>query len=362
MSRYHYGLFALAALVAAPAAAQQLWQPELGVQAGYSRAKPAGTGQDDASTVISVPSGNYALALFGSSALFAVIPVGNRIAVEPQLTASQIVASLTFARLGARVNYAFTPSLYAAAGGVLNYLSQGPSHTQLGLQVAVGYRHHLTGALNGRLEANWASTHSSDLLPPFNTYSVLAGVSSSLRAAPSGRQSGRATGQFWEPLLGVAGGYTAAHRVGGSSIGGVFFPGSTGDLETIVPAVPAPPTVFAIVPLSGRWAVEPGFDWHSMRQGSNTVTATTAGLRLDYAVSGGWYGGAGGQVSYLDTSNSSGGAVLGATLAWGYRFHLAGALGGRFETSYTMFGKHASLGTPPVNTLGLLMGVLMPLR
>jgi hypothetical protein len=361
--RYFVSILALMALSAGPAAGQRIWEPEIGVQAGYSREKPAGTNRDDALTFISVPGGNYLGALLGSNALFAVVPIGARLAVEPQLTAMQLNAVLTTARLGVRVNYAITRTLYAAAGGVLNYQSlNAPSHNQIGLQVALGYRRHLTGDLNGRLEANWVSTHGSDIFSPFNTYSLLAGVSASLRPAQPGRGPRGPTNALWTPQLGVAGGYTSAHRIGTSSFGGIFLPGSTNDLTGFATALPAPPALFAILPIGGRWALEPSFDLHRISGNGVGITALTAGARFDYAVHGGWYGGAGAQLAYVNPSTGSSGSILGATLAWGYRFHLAGALGGRFETSYTMSAKNDNLGTPPINTLGLMLGAMIALR
>lgn len=360
--RYPSSLLVLLSVCAGPAAAQGLWQPEIGVQAGYSRQQFAGTG-GTATTFISVPGGNYLGALLGTSALFAVVPVTDRLAVEPQLTAMQANIGLTVARIGARVDYAITPKFYGAAGGILNYLSPGgPGTTQLGLQLAVGYRTHLIGAVNGRLEANWVTTHSSNLLPAFNTYSLLAGFSTSTRASGQSRSAGRSTG-VWTPLVGIAGGYAAAHRVGGGALGGIFLPGGTNDLSSVAGATPSPPTLFAILPLGGRWAIEPSFDLHHIGQsGPSKSTTVTAGARFDYAVHGGWYGGIGGQLAYVNPASGSAGSMLGATLAWGYRFHLVGVLGGRFETSYTMSARNRNLGSPPTNTLALLFGATVPLR
>jgi hypothetical protein len=352
------------ALGAAPVAAQRRWQPEFGVQLGYSHVKPAGTSANDAITVIGVPEANYIPALLTTGSLFAIIPVANRVAVEPQFTATQVNVSLTAVRLGARLNYALSRGLYAAAGGVLNYVSPGnPGHDQLGLQAAVGYRGRLTGSLNGRVEANWISTRSGDFLPAFNAYSVFAGVSTDLSTSGAGRAR-RVTGQAWSPVIGLTGGYVSAHAVGGGpSFAGVFFPGSTNDLATLGIAAPAPPTLFAILPLSGRWAAEPSFELgRTSSSGGADVTAVSVGTRLDVAVHGGWYGAGGAQLVYLNPSAGSAGSILGATFAWGYRFHFAGALGSRFELNYTMSAKNSSLGSRPVNTLGLLLGLMMPLR
>ena len=54
--------------------------------------------------------------------------------------------------------------------------------------------------------------------------------------------------------------------------------------------------------------------------------------------------------------------MVGAGLAGGYRFHLAGPTGGRFEVNYLMTGKNDTLGNPPINTLSLLFGLTMPLH
>jgi Outer membrane protein beta-barrel domain len=364
--RYSHAALALMALSAAPAAAQRPWQPEIGVQLGYSHVKLAGTHVDDAITVIGLPEGNYLPALLSTGSLFAIIPVGTRLAIEPQFTAMQLSGAITAARIGGRLDYAISRGLYAAAGGALNYLSPGsPGHTQVGVQVGVGYRARLTSTLNGRIEANWLSTHSSDLLPAFNTYSVFAGVSSPLNGAGAGRSTRPASARAWTPMVGISGGYVSAYQVGGggASFSGIFLPGSTNDLTTLGVVDPAPPSLFAVLPIGARWAVEPSFDLHRMSgQGAPDVTGVTAGLRLDYAVHGGWYAAAGGQLASISPPTGSSATILGATLAWGYHFHLAGALGSRFEASYTMSGKNSDLGVPPVNTFGLLAGLTMPLR
>lgn len=360
--RYACAILGLTVLCVEPATAQRLWEPEVGVQAGYSRQQFAGVNAD-ALTFISVPSGNYVEALLGSSALFAVIPMGHRLAIEPQLTAMQANAALTTARIGLRLDYALNRQLYAAAGGVLNYLNPAPSgHDQVGLQLALGYRLHLTGELNGRLEANWTTTHDSKLLPAFNTYSLLAGFSASLKPSGQSRHVSSRADRRWSPELGITGGYTAAHRIGGGSIGGIFLPGGTGDMASFAVAYVSPPALFAVVPIGNRWAVEPSFDLHQFSQANQKITAVTVGARFDYAVHGGWYGAAGGQLAYVNPPVGSSGSLLGATLAWGYRFHLAGAIGARFETSYTMSAKNDNLNAPPINTLGLLFGATIPLQ
>jgi len=55
-------------------------------------------------------------------------------------------------------------------------------------------------------------------------------------------------------------------------------------------------------------------------------------------------------------------SLTGLLVAWGYRFHLAGQFGGRFEVNYLQSGKNTDLGIGPTNTLGLAFGAMMPLK
>ncbi len=354
------------AILATPANAQRTWQPEIGVQGGFSSFKPAGTG-GSSTTLIDLPGGSFLTTILTYAPLYAIIPVGNRLAIEPQLGASQLTVgttALTLARVGLRLDYGFGPGLYGAAGTVLNILEPGsPGNKQVGLQIGVGYRTHLAGSLNGRVEANWVTTHASDVTGAFNAYSVLLGVSSTLNGGPAARPT-RSTGtKAWTPMLGVAGGYASAHAVGsGGDITGVFIPGGLNNLSILGPGIAAPPTLFVIVPLGGKWAVEPSFDVHHFAPSGTKTTTFEVGARVDYAVAGGWYAAAGGELVNVKSTGTSSATVTGADLAWGYRFHLAGATGGRFEVNYLMTGKNNTLGSPPINTLSLLFGLTMPLR
>lgn len=358
-------LFVIGALgvLATPALAQHVWQPEIGVQAGFSSVTPAGRGAN-ATTFIDLPGGTFLNALLTYAPLYAVIPAGRRLAVEPQLGFDQVNVggtAATLARVGLRLDYGFGSGFYGAAGGVLNYVSPSSAKTQVGLQAGVGYRRHLGGSINGRIEANWVTTHSSDLLQAFNAYSVLLGVSSSLGGAAAERPSRATATQAWSPVFGIVGGYGSAHVIGsGGAISGVFLPGLTNSLGV---TVQGPPTLFAIVPLGGKWAIEPGLDLHhvSPPTGSGTTTLEI-GARIDYAVTSGWYAAAGGQVTDVNPPTGSSGNLTGADVAWGYRFHLAGPTGGRVELNYLMTGKSDKLGIPPINTFSVLFGLTMPLR
>jgi hypothetical protein len=83
--------------------------------------------------------------------------------------------------------------------------------------------------------------------------------------------------------------------------------------------------------------------------------------RLNYAFGPGWYAAAGPNVWHVVETGSPAVAIVGASLAWGYRFRLTGALGGRVELNYTSFPRNDQLDQAS-NTLGLMLGALLPLR
>jgi len=361
-------LLAIAALVvlATPAAAQRTWQPEIGIQGGFSSYKTAGTG-GNATTFIELPGGTFLTTILTYAPVYAILPVGRRLALEPQFGGSQVNlggSTFTVGRVGLRFDYAFGPGLYGAAGGVLNVAYTGsPGNKQVGLQLGVGYRTHLSGPLNGRVEANWVTTHASDLLGASNAYSVLLGVSSTLGGSTAGRPARASAMKAWSPVIGFVAGYGDAHAVGsGGDVTGIFFPGVTNSFAVFGTAIPAPPTLFAIIPLGGKWAIEPSFDVHHVGSSGSSATSFEAGARFDYAVTDGWYAAAGGQLTNVNPSSGSSATLTGASVAWGYRFHLAGATGGRVEVNYLMTGKNNTVGTPPINTLTVLFGLTMPLQ
>lgn len=356
---------ALAVLGGSTAAAQNSWRAEVGVQGGFARVKPAGTGNSDGMTLLDVPGGSFIYSTLGSAALYAIIPWHNKLAVETQLSGSEVNggggASFAVARLGLRADYAVTPHVYAAAGGTLNYVQGfGPDHTQLGVQVAVGYRRRLTNAINGRIEANFTATEKK-ALGALDIYGVQLGVSAPL-GRPQAAAPRRAGNRLWEPSFGVSGGFASMHVVGTTgAIDGVFLPGVGGGLYFLAPVATAP-TMFVIFPLGSRLAIEPGFDYRSASQGGGSIKVFNVAARLDYAVTGSWYAAAGGHLLDFHSTASASGTAHGLDLAWGYRFHLVGAFNGRFETNYSLNPKSTKLAIPAINTLSLTFGAMMPLN
>jgi hypothetical protein len=200
----------------------------------------------------------------------------------------------------------------------------------------------------------------------------LFGLSARLDGPPSNRPVPRLPDRAWQPMLGLTGGYANAHIVGGGSIAGIILPGFGGSLPAITGGstpLPQPPTVFAIIPIGRRLALEPGLDIHRFQSSGQTVFSGNVGARLDFAVHAGWYAAVGGQLTYIKATqgtftdpNRSSASVTGATLAWGYRFRIAGQVGGRTELNYSMYGKNSDIPSPPVNVTSILFGLTMPLK
>ena len=346
----------------------QSWRSEFGFQSGYTRIKPAGTGASDHIDVFSIPAFNLPGVAPAGASLFAILPWKKKIAVEVSAGLAQgnaivLLGDGTFFDLGLRGNYALTPKLYAAAGGRLNWVETGGvSETQLGVQAAVGYRFGFIAGLRGRVEANASFLAKAEFLAPANTYGVEFGVSKQLGATARSRAAPARTARAWQPALGLQGGYTRAHAVGGGGdLTSIAFPGLGGG-ATVLGTPAGPPVLFAILPVGNKIAIEPGLDINRVQSQGQTLFGASVSARLNYAVSGGWYAAAGGNLVYVKTTGADAETVTGANIAWGYRFPLVGGLGGRFELDYTMMADNANLGLPPVNTFGLQFAATMPLR
>ena len=362
-----FALFALLAAVTTNAQAQKAWQTEFGIQGGYTRVVVAGSGGSPFD-VFSVPGLNLGPVLPASAGLYVVIPWTNKLAVETDVAASQLSSggSNTFFGIGLRGNYAVSGTFYAAAGGALSY-SNGliVNETQLGIQAAVGYRRRLAGPLNGRLEVRSTFWGKAENAPPQDIYAVLIGVSTGMSSGRAVRSTARPqAARAWTTQLGISGGYANVHEIGGFDLTAVSLPGYGGGLGSALgaPGIALPPTMFAIIPIGAKIAIEPGLDIHRFQGNGTTAFSGNFSARVNYAVRGGWYGALGGNLHYIKSTGVNAVSRTGLNLAWGYRFALTGPLGGRMEANYTMFGAKSSAGLPPVNTLGLMFGVLLPLK
>lgn len=355
--------------VVTTAQAQNAWQAEIGIQGGFARVVLAGTGADPTNAIM-VPGfslGNTA------AGVYAIIPWSQKFAVETEIAASQFslgggVASVIGA--GLRGDYAVTKQVYVAAGGTLAYNNGLGNETQLGVQGGLGYRFRLSRTLNGRVEGRTTFLGKADNASPTNVYSVLFGVSTATSGGQAAASaSARPSTRAWRPQIGIAGGYADAHLIGLGSVTSLSFPGyggalgnALGGLVSALRAVTLPPTMFAIIPLGNKVALEPGLDIQRFEEGGQTDFSGNLSLRFDYAVHGGWYGALGGNLHYIKTSGVSAETRTGVNIGWGYRFPLVAGVSGRVETNYTWFREITDLGLPPTNVFGLMFGAAMPLK
>ena len=174
---------------AARGASTSVWTRSLGISGGYSQVHLTGAGDV---VFLSAPGigtslGSLDIYAPGPPVLFAIFPVGRKIAIEPGLDIASIDqgggASLG-ATVSARLNYAVTKGWYGAVGGQLAHVapSGGTSASVVGAGVAWGNRFRLTSNLGGRVELNYLMfPNNTDVGSAANTFSVLFGLMMPLR-------------------------------------------------------------------------------------------------------------------------------------------------------------------------------------
>jgi hypothetical protein len=363
-----FAILALLVGLATSVQAQRAWQSEIGVQGTvYGRLVNAGSG-GDYTDFIGLPSFNLGPAAPFTPSIYAILPWKDKIGIEVGVSAAQLTGGLaaTLVEADLRGNYAFTDQFYFGAGGAVGFISNsGTSETQLGLQGALGYRRHLTGPLNARVEFRAMFWGNTDNVGPRDLYSLLFGVSTrTRRAATTPSRGSRSANRAWTTQLGLSAGYANMHPVGGAGgdITALAFPGFGGALGAFgSPEYTLPPTLFLIFPIGEKFALEPGLDLHRQQSAGSTAFAGNVSARLNYALHNRWYVGLGGSLNYLKGGSQSA-SRTGLNTAVGYRFPFTQALGGRIELNYTMWGKNTDLAIPPVNVLGLMFGVAVPLK
>jgi hypothetical protein len=354
---------------------QRAWQTEIGIRGGFSVFQLTGAGKPGRFDLLDLPSSDILNVFPTHGALFVVIPGRGKLAFEPSLSFYQAVpiatggTAATTIGLGLRADYAFTPKFYGAAGAILTYVDQsgGTNERQLGLQAAVGYRMHLSGRLNGRVEAQLVTMKKASDAPPYNVYSLLFGASAGTGSRPAARTR---TQRAWSPALGVTAGYVHNHVNGGGDFTTFTLPGGgTGGASGI--SIPGPATMFIVVPIGTKLAVETGWDFHRIKtygSFSQTIFVGQIAPRLNYAFNGRWYG-ALGPAWHLIKAGAPGTSIpllaqSGATLAAGHRFPLLGDIGGRVELNYEVYKRHrgTALFANDFSTFGVQVGASMALK
>jgi hypothetical protein len=364
-------MLCVAATIPTSARAQRSWQTEFGMQGGFTRLVAAGSASDPIDA-FSIPGFNLGNALPSAAGLYVIVPWTNKLALETDFAASQFSSgvTVTFLSAGLRGDYALTRHAYAAAGGSLVYNNGLANETQLGIQGALGYRFALARGLSGRLEARAAFFGKAENADAADVYSVLLGVSKVTSRGRATRSASMPSSVHrWSTQIGIAGGYADVHLVGTGSLTALSVPGYGGGLgnafggaAAALRAITLPPTVFVIIPIGNRLAVEPAVDIHRFQSSGQTDFSGNLSARLDYAVHGGWYGALGGNLQYLKSTGVDAATRTGVNVGWGYRFALPQDVGGRVEANYTMFSKNTTLTLPPTNIFGLMLGVTVPVK
>ncbi|MGB7213228.1 MAG: hypothetical protein WBC97_11465 [Gemmatimonadales bacterium] len=185
----------------------------------------------------------------------------------------------------------------------------------------------------------------------------LAGVSAPLAA----QKRAAAPAAYWQTSVGFSAGFQNTYvPSGGLSVTSFAGPGIGSDPALGVGGIANPPVLFAIFPLHGRFAIEPGLDVHNYSSGSSGVTTAAVSARVDYSLNRTWYAAAGGAFYYANGGTVSGESVAGANLAVGARFHLTGPVAGRFELGYGFRGASADMFG--AQTLSYLFGLTVPIH
>ena len=188
------GLLVLAATASATAqrrgAPARAWQPALGIQGGYYIVYLPGQGSLDGFAAPGVGLGGLGSlvgALPTPAGLFAIFPMGEKLALEPSLDIHRTQSggnTLFLSQLTGRLDYAWKGGWYGAAGLNLLYLKATgvDAITVFGANVAWGYRFRLTGNLGGRFEANYLMyPQNDDLGQASNTFGLTFGATMPLK-------------------------------------------------------------------------------------------------------------------------------------------------------------------------------------
>lgn len=179
-------LVAAATFGAARLQAQQLWEPEIGIRGGWTHLKIDQTGSNPVNFVDLPGTAPNIGNISGRAPLFAVIPVGARLAISPEVGMADVSSgpapSSMLWELGTTLDYAFTPHIYAGAGATFSFVRVGISENAVGgYQAKAGYRISAGRALRLRLEAFYNGRPKSNLLPKADLFGISLGVSTSLK-------------------------------------------------------------------------------------------------------------------------------------------------------------------------------------
>ncbi|HEV8399244.1 MAG TPA: hypothetical protein VGQ18_05315 [Gemmatimonadales bacterium] len=169
-------------------------------------------------------------------------------------------------------------------------------------------------------------------------------------AAPVGTAAAQG---HWRPEIGVVGGFARIMPAGGGQpryLDRLELPGTAASY----------PTVFVVIPLTSRLALEPAIagSRSAFKEANDLIPATSSinvrvTLRADLAIAKGFYIAAGGLVRFKETDDVND-TQLGALGALGYREELGSRLAARIEFQWVTQRQTDSL--VPTNVYAMLLG------
>ena len=254
----------LASVMAVPAMAQKPmpWTSEIGIRSTFASLDVDGTGV----TLIDLPAGSGVEGFGGSSALYAVFPIGGgRLAIEPSFGYSDqsIGGSLTTMTAGARVLFSAWRGAYVAAGPMLSLLKlSGEEDARFGANVAAGYRFPVGGVVTARAEVFYETMSAGDLFATeeSSTIGLALGLGMGLGATERPAVTGD---RMWDLAIGIQGGYTHVSIPGQIDLSSFMLPGGGSTITPLLGPLTSASPWFVVIPVGNRMALEPSFSYHS---------------------------------------------------------------------------------------------------
>lgn len=354
---------ALVAGAATPAVAQT-WRPEIGLRASFTRFDDPNS--DAYIDMIDLPGvGGWGAAGVSPSALYGVVPLGGRLAIQPSFGFSNIAINgvvFTAISAGARLNMALTNDFYAGAGFNAYIGKQvGFEDTQGAIELALGYQRTMGGHFRTTAEAFYEKREKSEGLPELNAYGVRLGAGYTFAGTGARPQRAGRQDRSWSPAIAIQGGWTLTSFPDVLDFTSFTLPFVSQSAVVGEVISPGPAALTVILPVGERMAVEPSFNYHRYKTDTGDPVASYGiGARVDYALNGSAYAAAGLEYNGLSANGVDDGSTFGPVLAAGFRFPLAGALQGRTELSFRWFDGSDLFPAGQATSFGF--GILVPVH
>lgn len=354
----------------APLAAQRLWQPEIGLRATFMRLDDPNS--DAYVDLIDVPGvGGLGAAAVNPSTLYGIIPIGDRIAIQPTFGLYNFSYGFAFGGIvvttvsaGVRVNVALSQDFYAAVGpNAYIVKASGQEDTQGALEGALGYRGTVGAHFKSSVELFYERREESEQTMALNAYGLRVGMGYSFGGEAGERRASAgpalSSDRMWTPSIALQGGWSLVSIPGQVDYTTLALPFAGQNVGLI--AAPGPNALSVLLPVGERLAVEPTFDFHTYKlKDGDRLTSYQFGARMNYAFSRAAFGAVGLEYSGISSDGVDDGSRFGALMAAGFRFPLGAGLSGRTELDFRIFD--ASDASPSGQVTSFVFGVLVPVN